>query len=105
MGRIFVGVGWEAGISPRDLVGAIANEAGVPGGDIRGIDIAERFSLVEVPKEVVDYVIDSLQGDLIRGRRVTVRRDRGRYEAADDGKASDSRFCSSASPLRWWMKR
>ncbi len=80
MGRIFIGVGREAGISPRDLVGAIANEAGVPGRDIRGIDIADRFSLVDVPEEAVDYVIDSLQGARIRGRKVLVRRDRGQSD-------------------------
>ena len=76
MGRIFVGAGREAGISPRDLVGAIANEAGVTGRDLGAIEVADRFSLVEVPEEVVDYVIESLRGARIRGRKVIVRRDR-----------------------------
>jgi len=76
MGRIFVAAGREAGILPRDLVGAIANESGVPGKDIGGIDIAERFSLVDVPEEVIEYVIDSLRGVRIKGKKVTVRRDR-----------------------------
>jgi len=76
MGRIFVGAGREAGISPQDLVGAIANEAGVTGRDLGAIEIADRFSLVEVPKEVVDYVIESLRSARIRGRKVMVRRDR-----------------------------
>ena len=31
MARIFIGAGREAGIRPQDLVGAIANEAGVAG--------------------------------------------------------------------------
>jgi len=76
MGRIFVAAGRDAGILPRDLVGAIANEAGVPGHDIGGIEIAERFSIVEVPEDVLEYVIDSLQGARIKGKRVAVRRDR-----------------------------
>ena len=76
MARIFVGAGRAAGVGPRDLVGAIANEAGVPGRDVGAIDIADRFSLVEVPAEVVDYVIDSLRGTRILGKRVPVRRDR-----------------------------
>jgi ATP-dependent RNA helicase DeaD len=76
MSRIFVAAGRESGISPRDLIVAIANESGVPGQDIGGIDIAERFSLVEVPEEVVEYVIDSLRGTRIKGRKVAVRRDR-----------------------------
>jgi len=76
MGRIFVAAGRDAGILPRDLVGAIANVSGLPGHEIGGIDIAERFSLIEVPADVVEYVIDSLDGARIRGRKVAVRRDR-----------------------------
>jgi ATP-dependent RNA helicase DeaD len=76
MARIFVGAGREAGISPRDLVGAIANEAGVTGRDLGAIDVSERFSVVEVPEDVADYVIESLRGARVKGRKVTVRRDR-----------------------------
>lgn len=76
MTRIFFGAGRIGGITPRDLVGAIANEAGVPGTDIGLIDIAERFSLVEVPEDVADYVVDSLSSSRIKGRKVTVRLER-----------------------------
>ena len=44
--------------------------------DIRGIEISERFSIVEVPEEIADYVIESVNGTRIRGRKVAVRRDR-----------------------------
>jgi ATP-dependent RNA helicase DeaD len=73
--RLFFTVGRVDGVTPRDLVGAIAGEAGVPGQDIGSIDIAERFSIVEVPEDAAEYVIESLQGVRIRGRRVNVRRD------------------------------
>ena len=76
MARLFITAGRDAGIGPRDLVGAIAHAAGVPGQDIGGIEIADRFSLVEVPAEAAEYVIECLQGMRIRGRRVNVRRDR-----------------------------
>lgn len=74
--RLFFNAGREAGISPRDLVGAITNQAGLPGRDVRGIEISDRFSLVEVPDDAADHVIDSLDGIRIRGRKVHVRRDR-----------------------------
>jgi len=74
--RLFLTIGREAGINPRDLVGAISHAAGVPGHDIGGIDIAERFSLVDVPEDAAEYVIECLQGARIRGRRVNIRRDR-----------------------------
>jgi ATP-dependent RNA helicase DeaD len=76
MARLFVSAGREAGVGVRDLVGAIAHQAGVGGRDLGTIDVADRFSLVEVPEEVADYVIDSLQGCRIKGRKVMVRRDR-----------------------------
>ena len=74
--RLFFSVGREDGVSPRDLVGAIANEAGLPGHDIGTIDMADRFALVEVPDDAADYVVDTMNGTRIRGTRVTVRRDR-----------------------------
>lgn len=76
VGRIFVGLGRTAGIRPADLVGAIANEAGLPSRDIGPIEIADRFSLVGVPVDAVDRVIAALRGATIRGKKVLVRRER-----------------------------
>jgi len=57
-------------------VGAIANEAGIDSRDIGAIEIADRFSLVEVPGNAVDDIIRALQNTTIRGKRVMARRDR-----------------------------
>ncbi len=74
-GRIFIGAGRIDGLRPGDLVGAIANEAGVPGEAIGSIRITDRFALVDVPIDAVEQVIFALRGSSIRGRRVVVRRD------------------------------
>ncbi len=74
--RIFIGAGRFDGLRPGDLVGAIANEAGLSGRDIGSIRIADRFSLVEVPAAAAHDVIHALRGTTIRGRRVNVRLDR-----------------------------
>ncbi len=74
--RLFIGAGRMDGLRPGDLVGAIANEAGVSGGSIGAIEIMDRFALVEVPAEQAEDVIRALRGTTIRGRRVNVRRDR-----------------------------
>ncbi|MCC6227229.1 MAG: DEAD/DEAH box helicase [Microthrixaceae bacterium] len=74
--RLFINVGRAGGVRPGDLVGAIAGESGLRGRDIGPIDIAERFSLVDVPANRADQVIDSMRGALIRGKRASVRRDR-----------------------------
>ena len=68
--------GRKAGMRPADLVGAIANEAGLDSRDIGAIDITDRFSLVEVPEDAVEEVIRALRGTTIRGKKVLARRDR-----------------------------
>jgi ATP-dependent RNA helicase DeaD len=76
--RLFVGAGRAAGIRPQDLVGAIAGESRLSGRDIGAIEIADRFSLVEVPDDAADDVIQALRRATVKGRRPTVRRDRDR---------------------------
>jgi ATP-dependent RNA helicase DeaD len=73
--RLFIGGGRRAGIRPGDLVGAITNEAGVPGSTVGAIQINEGFSLVDVQEGVADAVIRALREATIRGRRLQVRRD------------------------------
>ena len=80
MTRLFVGTGRAAGVRPQDLVGAIAGESRLTGRDIGAIEIADRFSLVEVPESAADEVIAALRGSSIKGRRATVRRER--YQAS-----------------------
>ncbi|HEX5827917.1 MAG TPA: DEAD/DEAH box helicase [Candidatus Limnocylindrales bacterium] len=76
MVRVFVGAGRAAGMRPGDLVGAITNEAGLRGNDIGAIQIADGFSLVEVPEPAADHVIRTLRNATIRGQKVNVRRER-----------------------------
>jgi len=74
--RIYVGLGRQAGVRPRDLVGAIAGETGLPGRAIGAIQVTLRFSLVEVPADAANDVIEALRNTTIRGRRPFVRRDK-----------------------------
>ena len=74
--RLFVGVGREAGVRPKDLVGAIAGESPLKGSDIGGIQITDRFSLVEVPEALADDVVAAMRRTTIKGRKAKVRRER-----------------------------
>ncbi len=76
MTQLFVSVGRRRGIRPADLVGAIAGEAKIPGSAIGAIEIADQFSLVEVPESLADQVIRALSRAAIKGRPVSVRRAR-----------------------------
>jgi ATP-dependent RNA helicase DeaD len=74
--RLFIGAGREAGIRPGDLVGAITGEAGINSRELGAIEIADRFALIEVPDSRADEIIAALRATTIRGKKVTVRRDR-----------------------------
>jgi ATP-dependent RNA helicase DeaD len=74
--RLYIGAGRAANVRAGDLVGAIVNEAGVDARAIGAIQITDRFSLVEVPAEIADSVIETLRATTIKGKRVPVRRDR-----------------------------
>jgi ATP-dependent RNA helicase DeaD len=74
--RLFIAAGRKAGVGAGDLVGAITGEAGVTSKSIGAIEIADNFSIVEVSEDVADEVITAMKGALLRGKKVTVRRDR-----------------------------
>ncbi|MQA24586.1 MAG: hypothetical protein GEU94_03760, partial [Micromonosporaceae bacterium] len=44
--------------------------------DIGAIEIADRFSLVEVPEDAADEVIAALRRTTVKGKKATVRRER-----------------------------
>jgi ATP-dependent RNA helicase DeaD len=73
MTRLFVAMGRTDGLRPQDLVGAIANEAGLRGKEVGAIDIYDRFSFVEVPAESAERVMEALGKATVRGRTVAVR--------------------------------
>ncbi len=76
MTRLFVGAGRAGGVRPQDLVGAITGESRLSGREIGAIEIADRFSLVEVPESAAEEVIAGLRASTIKGRKATVRRER-----------------------------
>ena len=78
MTTLFVGGGRQAGIRPADLVGAIANEAGVSGRAVGSIEIADLYSLVDVPDEAAEQIIRALRATTIKGQRLVVRREHAR---------------------------
>jgi ATP-dependent RNA helicase DeaD len=74
--RLFINSGRSNRIRPQDLVGAITGETRLSGRDIGAIEIADKFSLVEVPADAAEEVITALRHASIRGRKVLARRDR-----------------------------
>jgi ATP-dependent RNA helicase DeaD len=100
---LFVNVGSRDGARPADIVGSIASQPGVTGGDVGKVDVRESHTVVEVSGSVADLVIERLTGSSIRGRRAVARRDEGGKREAIGGKrqaASDKRDGSRGSAGR-----
>ena len=88
--RIFIGAGRRAGVRPGDLVGAITGEAGITSRDIGAIQIADTFSLVEIPEAIADDVVKAMRSATLRGERVPVRRDRDALPSSSTRRKSRS---------------
>ena len=70
MTRLFLSIGRAQGIRPQDIVGAIANEAGIPGRSIGAIDILDSSTFVDVPTGSVEAVLQAMQTTRLKGRPV-----------------------------------
>ncbi len=73
-GFVQISLGRRAGVRPADLVGAIANEAGLTGADIGPIRINENSSIVGVPVSSVERVVSAMSNAVVRGKTVGARR-------------------------------
>jgi ATP-dependent RNA helicase DeaD len=71
--HLWVGAGLNAHVRPGDLVGAIANEAEIPGKEIGPIAIYDEYSVVGVPAEYVDQVLQVMAKSSIRGVAANMR--------------------------------
>jgi ATP-dependent RNA helicase DeaD len=72
MVRLFLNAGRNDRVRPADIVGAIANEAGLPGRAIGAIDIFDEFSFVEIPRDASTRVLNALGRTSLRGKRINV---------------------------------
>lgn len=71
--RLFIDAGRKDGVRPADIVGAIANEARVPGREIGAIDIYDRFSFVDIPERYRDAVLAAMSRTTLVGQPVTIK--------------------------------
>ena len=74
MVRLAMDIGKQEGIRPRDVVGAIASEAGIPGRSIGAIDIEGQRTLVDVEEKYVEQVLAKMHRGRIRGNWVKLYR-------------------------------
>ncbi|AHF05231.1 RNA helicase [Marichromatium purpuratum 984] len=85
-------VGHQHGATPREIVGAIANEAGLEGRFIGRIDIQDDHSVVDLPKGMPREVFQHLKRVYVRGQAL-------RISALDQGEGEPRRG-GGAAPVR-----
>ena len=72
MVRLFINIGKKQGIRPGDILGAIAGESGIPGNLVGTIDLYDKYTFVEVPREVASDVLDAMKNVKIKGKSINV---------------------------------
>jgi len=91
MVRFFLAVGRMHKVAPKDIVGAIAGETGLPGSEIGRIDMYDTFSLVDVPSAESQHVINLLRTKRIKGNYIKIY-------------ASDAKYFDNAKPVSGFRK-
>jgi ATP-dependent RNA helicase DeaD len=71
MVRLYLNFGRDQRIRPKDIVGAVANESGIPGRSIGAISIYGTYSVFEVPQDTAALVIERMENRSIGGVRLT----------------------------------
>jgi ATP-dependent RNA helicase DeaD len=66
-------VGRNDGVTPREIVGAIANEAGIPGRFIGHIKLYDEFSTVTLPADTPAQALKRLEKTWIMGKPIQIR--------------------------------
>ena len=74
MERFRIDVGKRHKVQPGNIVGAIANEAGLDAKYIGRIDIQPNFSFVDLPSDMPDDVFRDLKETRIRGQKLNLSR-------------------------------
>lgn len=72
MVRLFINIGKKNRAKPGDIVGALAGESGIPGKLIGSIDMYDKYTFVEVPKEYAKDVLNAMNNAKIKGKPVAV---------------------------------
>jgi ATP-dependent RNA helicase DeaD len=97
MGTYRIEVGHAHGVKPGNIVGAIANEAGIESRFIGRIEIYDDYSTLDLPSDMPPDLVDHLKTVWVAGQQLNITRDGETPPAKKAGapfvkKAGDRRF-------------
>jgi ATP-dependent RNA helicase DeaD len=70
-------VGYQHGVKPGNIVGAIANEGGIDSKNIGRIEIYDDYSVLDMPDDLSGDVLEHLAGIKVAGQQLRISRDSG----------------------------
>ena len=72
MVRLFINIGKKQKAKPGDILGALAGETGMPGKLIGTIDMFDKYTFVEVPREYAKDVLLAMKNVKIKGKTIAI---------------------------------
>ncbi|SET98094.1 DEAD/DEAH box helicase [Lacrimispora sphenoides] len=78
MARLFINIGKNQNVKPGDILGAIAGESGMPGKMVGSIDMYDKYTFVEVPRESADTVLQAMKDVKIKGKNIHMEKANGK---------------------------
>jgi hypothetical protein len=81
--RLFISIGRNRKVFPREILGFILSRSEAAREDIGAIRILDNYSFVQVRTEAADKIIAALNGQVLRGRTLTVDHARIRPDSPD----------------------
>jgi ATP-dependent RNA helicase CsdA (EC 5.99.1.-) len=74
MDRFRIEVGRQHGVKPGNIIGCIANEAGLDGEHIQKLNIEDSYSLVDLPTEMPKDIFNDLKKAWVCGQQLKIAR-------------------------------
>lgn len=72
MVRLFINIGKKDRVKPGDVLGAVAGESGMPGKLVGAIDMYDKYTFVEVPREYGREVLEAMKNVKIKGHSINM---------------------------------
>lgn len=74
MARLFINIGKNQNVRPGDVLGAIAGESGIAGKLIGSIDMYDKYTFVDVPKEYASDICTAMKNCKIKGKSFNIEK-------------------------------
>jgi hypothetical protein len=87
MERFRIQVGHEHGVTPREIVGAIANEGGIEGRYIGRINIYDAYTTIDLPEGMPEDVFKTLSRTRVCNQSLAIEK-MSKQEAAEEARTS-----------------